>query len=492
MDTLTEEIKIKNKKFENHTRKIISLVSSENYTQLLKYFTRLLRRTRRPLLKKNRIWIGVVQMGMLRNLPNFQEDLQKFKIEYKTPDLDEKTKKELEDKIIIYQEWIRIFHTIMDGIAWRVLNFNRPIIRLLSENQGSGFISNSYAKILNKFTSTKHGISIINDLTHCLRIGDITHITKDEKILLYELKKDGKKKIETSDIFEKIKIHGPSGVSRQDQRHLIAQMGIINNSIEIPVFKEDGTSDFIKRADIVNSDIEIQAHICEIKNIIKKADKSGFEQKELEEGYFIEITAWDTVSNNISNFNKNSDNFIKRKKDLREDRPKWLKNKESKVISLSSTESFYVEDNQYPRNLTPQSVLPFSSKDCVRIMMGCLEVKVFFSVDILKNKFEKDGWKVEFLDHESNIKIERPGVGSIKDFMCEIPSEDFLKISKSNDTGTYHSIVPITLIFLVMTSYYKMNFVIDAVEDGFNRGEKEKAKNRQVAINFTKEKEILI
>ncbi len=480
------------KKFLDYISKRISLVSSKNYTQLLRYFTKLLKRTRIPFLKRNGFWIGVIQMGALRNLPKFQEDLQKFKIEYKKLDLDEKTKKDLEDKIIIYQEWIRIFHTIMDGIAWRVLNFNRPVIRLLSENQGSGFISNSYAKILTKFTSTRHGINIINDLTHCLRIGDITHITKDEKILLYELKKDGKKIIETSDIFEKIKNHGPSGVSRQDQRHLIAQMGIINNSIEIPIFKEDGTPDFIKRADIVNSDIKIQAHVREIKKIIKKANKSGFEQKELEDGYFIEITAWDKISDSLSISNKNADSIMQKKKNARNNRPEWLKNKTSKVIDLSSTESFYMEDNQYPRNLTPQSVLPFSPRDCIRMMMGCLEIKVFLSVDALKNKFENDGWKVEYLDRESNKKIERPGVGLIKDFMCEIPCEDFLKISKSNDHGTYHSVIPITLIFFAITSYYKMSFIINAVKDGFNRGEKEKVKNRQVAINFTKEKEMLV
>lgn len=492
MNILDEEIIMKNKKFEDYTRKVISLIPSKNYTQLLKYFTRLLKNTRVPFLKKKGFWISVMQLRLLRNLPRFQNDLRNFKIEYKRSDLDEKNKKELEDKIIIYQEWIRIFHTIMDGIVWRSLDFNRPIIRLLSENQGSGFISEPYSKILSKFTSTNDGLVLVNDLTHCLRIGDLTQVTKDKKVFIYELKEDGKKIIEASSIFDKLKKHGPDGISRQDQRHLIAQMGIVNNSIEVPVFKEDGTTDFIKRADIVNSDIEIETHINEIKKIIRKTNKSGFEQKELEEGFFIEITAWDIISKNLSVSNNYDSNFIQKKKDAREDRPEWLKNKSSEIIYLSSLESLYTEDNQYPRNLTPISVLPFSSKDCIRMMMGCLEIKVFINIDILKDKFEKDGWKVDILKHENNIKIEKPGVGLIKDFMCEIPSEDFLKISKSNDHGTYHSVIPITLIFFAITSYYKMSFIINAVKDGFNRGEKEKIKNRQVAINFTKEKEILV
>lgn len=483
-----KELKNKLKEHQDYLSKRIVLVASKNYTQLFPYFTRLLSKTRIPFLKRNGFWLGVLQMSMLRNLSRLQDDLRKFQTQLKSENLTQEDKKDLEHKVLIHQEWIRIFQTITDGIAWRVLNFNRPVIRLLSENQGPGPILPRYAKILTKFVSARSGVNLINDLTRCLRIGDLTCVTKDGTILLYEIKKNGRIITELSHIFEQAKKHGPASISRQRHRLLTAQMSIINGSIEIPLISDNGKVNVLHRAEIVNSNIPISAHFLAIRKLIKKTNETGFEQQELEEGYFIEITAWDKIGGS------NSDSVAQRKKQALSGRPEWCKDKKSRVIDLSSVESFHREGTEYPRNFTPQSVLPFSSKNCVRLMMGCLEIKVFLNIDHLKKRLEKEGWQVQYTDINNSVTgtSKRPGTGPMEEFMNEVPNEDFLKLTKTDKDGTYHTVISATLIIFALSSCYKIDFLISAINAGFSRGRQGKFSKRNVAINFTREKEVLI
>lgn len=297
MQKTDEEIKKEVKKHLDCINKRASLAAYRNYTQFFSYFVKVLKRTRIPFLKRNGFWVGVLQLGMLRNLPKFQGEVRSIRNKLKDNSVSEKEKEDLEHRLMIYQEWIRIYQTIADGIAWRVLNFNRPVLRLLSENDSPGHISPPYAEILKKFVSSSD-VVLINDLTRYLRIGDLTRVTKDGKVFLYELKRDGNIVLGMSDIFKDTKKHGAGSISRQKHRHWTAQMSIVNQSINIPVISGDRVREE-HRADIVDSDFPISHHFAAIKSLIKKANRSGFEQAELEDGYFVEITAFDTILSKI-------------------------------------------------------------------------------------------------------------------------------------------------------------------------------------------------
>lgn len=485
-----EEIKKKLKEHRDYLSKRIALVASKNYTQLLPYFTKLLRRTRVPFLKRNGFWLGILQIGMLKNLPKMQKEASIIRAKLRSETISEEDKKDLEDKRLIYKEWIRVFQTITDGMAWRVLDFNRPVIRLLSENEGPGHTSPSYAKILMRFVSVRSEVILINDLTRCLRIGDITRVKKDGRVLLYELKKDGELVMDISDIFREIKKHGPTSVSRQRHRHWTAQMSIVNRSIDIPLISSEGTVSNLHRAEIIDSNIPIPTHFAAIRTLIKKVNKTGFEQQELEEGYFVEITAWDKIAS--SSIEPESNPLIQRKRQAKSGWPSWCTDKDTRVLDLSSIESFHREGTQYPRNFTPQSVLPFPARDCVRLMMGCLEIKTFLNIDYLKKLLEEAGWKVRYINHNTGKKAKRPGTGPITEFMNEVPNEDFLDLSKSDEDGTYSIVIPLTLIIFTLTSYYKIDFLLNAINAGFDRGKQEKFRGRAITINFTSEKDVLV
>lgn len=159
-------------------------------------------------------------------------------------------------------------------------------------------------------------------------------------------------------------------------------------------------------------------------------------------------------------------------------------------MDLSSFESFMREGGQFPRNFTPQSVLPFSSKDCIRLMMGFLEIRTILNLDLLKKKIEETGWNVREIKPLS--KPPRKDRGLAGEFMPELPNEDFFDLSKSDRNGIYHTVIPLTLILIALSSYYKIDFIIKAVNDGFDRGKIEKPKGRSVTINFVRESEVLV
>lgn len=484
-EEITEEVR----KHINYISERASLAAHRNYTKLFSCFVKLLRRTRIPFLRKNGFWIGVIQLGMLRTLPKFQEEARSIRNKLRDSSITGKEKEDLEHRLMIYQEWIRIYQTIADGIAWRALNFNRPVLRLLSENDSPGHIHPPYAEILKKFVGSSD-VVLINDLTRYLRIGDLTRVTKDGKVFLYELKRDGNIILGMSDIFKDAKKHGASSISKQKHRHWTAQMSIVNQSINIPVISGDRIKEE-HRADIVDSDFPISHHFAAIKSLIKKANKSGFEQVELENGYFVEVTAFDTILSKVKhNDDIESHPSITQKKEAIFKRPEWCKDKKTRTIDLSSFESFMREGGQFPRNFTPQSILPFSSKDCVRLMMGLLEIRIILNLDLLKKKLKEAGWNVREIKPSSLTS--RKGGGLTGEFMQELQNEDFLDLSKSDGSGTYHTVIPLTLILIALSSYYKIDFILKAVDEGFDRGKIEKPRGRRVTINFIRESEVLV
>jgi hypothetical protein len=73
-------------------------------------------------------------------------------------------------------------------------------------------------------------------------------------------------------------------------------MSIVNRSIDIPVISAEGTVHDVHRAEIVDSHIPVTTHHKAIKRLLKRVRKTGFEQQELENGYYIEVTAWDKIA----------------------------------------------------------------------------------------------------------------------------------------------------------------------------------------------------
>jgi len=123
------------------------------------------------LVKKNRILLLYIQFAIAKNLTGLYKAIQEGKRELKrlkdkineSPNPEEKLslEKKLEDiqiRIFAHKNVARIIKTIVDGIIWRNLNFDRSILRFIASNRKTGHIDineEGFKGVLNTAKSMK-------------------------------------------------------------------------------------------------------------------------------------------------------------------------------------------------------------------------------------------------------------------------------------------------------------------------------------------------
>jgi hypothetical protein len=469
-------------------KKRIGLVFDKNYTQLFPYFVRLLRKTRLPYLKHNGFFMSALQMNMVERLFEWQKEWRKIKSSISRAE-SKKEKEELEERLLIYTEWIRIFQTIMDGIAWRNLKFNRPLIRLMSENIAPGHLNENDVKVFRRYLGRIPNLVIVNDLTRCLRISDFTWILPDGRVFLYEIKKSGKVLKDMGRILKETRKH-KRFFSPQELRQCVVQAAIMDGKIIVPI-RKNGKIKEEKKAEIISLDFPIKTHFSAIKKLIKKANKNGYTQAELEQGYFIGISAYDKMMES-----PDPTPYLKyRKKQFEKNVPEWLKNGKARITTICNYESFLQEGGHYTRNILPYSIVPFSAKDCVRLMMGSLYLKIYYNLDTLKEKIEKTGWIVEekrSSDLKKKMELFEKESKEPGNFYTYNLDETLYYISKQDGDRTYYATVLYTEVMIMLSSMYKTEFLINNINSHFVNAKKHNLKGRTTATNFLYEQKILV
>ncbi len=457
--------------------KISQLTISNSYNQNYKPFIKTLILTRLPFLKRNELFMRGIQIGMLDSLSKMQDNLREFNSKLSSS-LSALETKNLEKNILIQNEWIRTIQTIADGIAWRSFNFDRPILRHLSDNKSPGHISQlgqgfDYLETLKKFLRTFNGFPIVNDLTRILRIGDFTVFYPQNKQMIYEIKEKGKKIFNVGQIFYEIK-RSKKIPNPQKWRQLTAQMSIIERKVRL-ITKKDGSVQDNFEVDIVDLKFPIKNHFRKLKKLIRVADREGIAAMTVEDGYFIQVVAVDKMKN------EKIAQHVSAK--FKTNYPKWVKNNPN-IFSLTNYDSFYQEGGEFTRNIIPYSVLPLSARNCVRLMMGHLWITVIIDTSIIKKKLLKLNWKVS----EGEIPDQLPAGATLKQ---KVDSEKFFEIKKDDENGTFTSNLTISEIMIALSSFYSFDFLIDSLEFSYHEARRTK-RSGYVTKNYLGEQKLLI
>lgn len=461
-------------------KRVSNLVHRSYYRQLFKYTISILRQTRIPILKTNSFWISSLQRNLLKYRLQFEEVIKQGKEEMKKSGAD---KENLRLILQSNREFIRALKDIGDGIAWRNLNYERPLLRVMSENVGHVSLSQDYKELDKRLGARKDGKDkvLINDLTHCLRITDLTVVTKEGKIILYELK--GDKVIDAGEIIEKIRENKGNNWRRrefrQNIRHWVAQMAFAERKI---------TTKYTK-VNIIDLDFKIKTHIKVIKNLIKQANKTGFATCLLEKGYYVSFASFESLYKL-----KDKDRIIQKIKEGMSFSPS--KNHWSKMtLPFSNYDTFYSNLGDWFRNITPYSVLPLPIKDCARLMMGELYMQFYFDFNELVKRLENAGWVVKMGDLESINKQNKGAIKKMKagnNLMFDSPVEESIfKISRSDSSGNYTMDLPVNLVMIMISSFYKIDYIIDLVEAVYNNSKDTGKKGGFSTYNCIQEKKIL-
>lgn len=101
-----------------------------------------------------------------------------------------------ERALFVHRAQQRAIRDIGDGIAWRLFDYDRPLLYVLADRQGAHHIElgglPTELDHLGDIMEAREGIAVLNDLTHYLKHGDIT-VRKDAGTFeLLEIKKGHK------------------------------------------------------------------------------------------------------------------------------------------------------------------------------------------------------------------------------------------------------------------------------------------------------------
>lgn len=478
----------------NSKKEILDTLNFNYYNKSIPVLVWFLKLSRFPVLKNCGRYILLIQKFLAIRIFKYQKAItQGKKILNDAEVKNENTRKTL----VANKQILRILQTICDGIAWRNINFNRPLLRVFSDNDSSGYLEDSDYSSIMSLVCKRGEIIVANDLTRCCRIADYTLITKDKKIILIESKRRGLLLNDVRDIYEKIKKNKKNIPSPQDQRHIIAQNTIITKKIEVPIFKQGQIKNDLE-VKIIDTDIEIKNHFKLVKKLIKKANKEALVLYEIEDGRIMYIIAHDVIYKSICKGNKTIEWFDNKLSKFKKEINDWKQKQDGEIVMISSHDSFIQEENQYARNVLPYSILPFSSKDCIRMMSGHLEIKYYYNVNKIKKLLENSGWLVEdgnLLKTLKNKSIEQIDFIENKDrvlFKKKFEDEIY-KILKPKTNGTYSTNILFTEILVMLSSFYDSNYIVDGrnfLYDNFIVN-KENNDSALSVLNYSKEKDIL-
>jgi len=309
----------------------------------------------------------------------------------------------LQNEIYANELVIRYLKDIFDGIAWRLLEYNRAILYCLSDKPESGPVKQGIGlqKELEFWIEQfayGNKRAILNDLTNVIRVGDVTIFNEDGNVEFVEIK-SGKNP------------RGKKWKSRLERQkaHMEETIKFINTGIGTL----DGQPIVVKYIPI-----EPQNNFDVLQKVLKASNESGFSHIVIEDYMVIECVdfASKVKSKEIINY---FDSKV---------HPIWKKWEEDGdyIYPLAS----HNDRLDFSRNLAPISIWPLEADLCAEIMMKRYMISTTFNISAFQRKLAKEGWIVDKtkFDITEERKLESLDGNSIKSFMTVQKGEFFVDV----------------------------------------------------------------
>jgi hypothetical protein len=280
----------------------------------------------------------------------------------------------LERETFFHRAYSNCIRAIGDGIAWRALEYDRAAIRVLCQNANKpNVLSEGTAEELREWSRTfsrGDGLAILNSLTNCLTIGDITVVRGDGSAEIVEVKSSTR----------------TSGrLTRQKQR--------MRETVELI---KSGEGEFEgEKVDFVRLDILPENGLDIVAGLLEQARKAGFAARRVSNFLHVEcvyvpaIKELDLAMSALSAFRERESGD-------------WIASNDL-VVDLSTMDVI-----AFTPNCAPLSVFPFDSRTCVELLTATSAYRVSFNLTELEREFKRAGWVIDktpqqVLDEEGNL-----------------------------------------------------------------------------------------
>lgn len=260
------------------------------------------------------------------------------------------------------------YRQIADSIAWRELGFDRFNARVLAQGRSAGHVVNKdgTTRELNFARDVATNLQrsvLVNDITNCLLVGDITCISESGMPYLFEIKSHQVKSAKT--IIDKMGA-GQKIDKKQEPRLVIAQTMLFNReyrdgNTKIPVF------------DITHTASD---HLSAVHKILREASNNGIAGELVAPYLYVEAIDLSTLSPESK---QHPDQLF-------DGTPIGMMSNYDRLVML--------HDKHVPRSHIPYANFPFDTDIITKLIMGTLYVNAYLLEEPLVTEFAKYGWQL--------------------------------------------------------------------------------------------------
>jgi len=346
-----------------------TLFAHPYYQQFLAPFNDLVKATKdRANYKDPKRHLGM-QISLLDSLKSLEQTASTGKKQART---DTKAAAELVEQSKRNNYLSKAIKEIADGIAWRTFGYDRFTMRILSQAQSPGHTWNKdgqatelkYAKI----AASNGAFMLLNDLTNCVRVGDITMAPKGigDVPYLTELKK-GKDPITVTTILEKLDTK--QAVTKQQLRMFQAQAAITFR--KFPVGKDD--------LDVTDVVVPLHDVISGAGAIAKQAINKGAAARMLTP--YMRVEAMDIPKLMQLDYQTVMDSLMRA---------------EGTIIAEHTTYDHLITsaNGETERASPPYTIFPWPAEVITRVITGEVIIRCDILLEPLQEAFKAFGWEL--------------------------------------------------------------------------------------------------
>jgi hypothetical protein len=265
----------------------------------------------------------------------------------------------------VFERVVRQLRTVGDGLAWRVLGYDRRVILTLARNDSPGMMFGKEGLpyelgcVEDLWRDKKH-FGLLHDLTNCLRMADVSEFTNDG-ILLHEVKKTAR-------------------TNKKQRERIQAAINAIMQGDPVP-----GSS---MNTRLVELEQPYAADLGMLNDAIQLAHEHASRGMRLGQGRALVATApYEVAAKWRDDFEKGA---------------RWLESiqvratKRAKIHEASHHIRGWSADlSSRTPTLAPWSIYPFSAEDCAALICDYVMFETIISVNALAESLAAVGLQVE-------------------------------------------------------------------------------------------------
>lgn len=323
--------------------------------------------------RHNRTAIAKLQMWMLQELlvqesavKHYRETRQQLKADLEKPSSEQRkdeTQKKLgfvDEQLFFHRAYANCLRIIGDGIAWRSLGYDRLVMKSLAGAATKAHVSSEgTVKELCEWSmafDSGQGVPLLNSLTNCLAIGDVTVVRNDGTVEIVEVKGGSAKSSRTVR-------------QKQKMREVVTFLSTGSGTME-DKFVE------VERLDIIPEN-----GLNELARLLEESGPRGWAGKRISNCVYVECIDF-----------RNGTSAEAIASSLDEVKAKEIGEWQERGDTLQQMTS--LDLLSFSPNCVPFSVYPFPARRCVDLMTGATCYDVLLNVSAVQREFEYRGWSI--------------------------------------------------------------------------------------------------